>query len=261
MKVLIPAAGLGTRLYPITKYIPKPLLPLDSYTTVLDNIINNLLSIKLIKFDDIVVGIKSEDYIKFTDRSPINSPRMYLYSDKLSGYEHSGFNDLIEMYKKYGKNEDVFILSADHLISRQDLFNFVNQSLQHSKTIPHKNFDYARIAYIKDNDENHILNAGQLFMNSDKSYGEEFVYNLHEKPGKILSKKVACSLYYIPANYYSFVMSYLNSYMEENYKEFGDIINVLLKYDLKIATYKIRDYWIDIGEFSRWMQAIEIFNK
>ena len=122
----------------------------------------------------------------------------------------------------------------------------------------------ARIAYIKDNDENHILNAGQLFLTkTDYEYNEKFVYKLYEKPGKILSKNVACSLYYIPSDFYWYILSYLNSYdyIEDNYQEFGDIINVMLKYNMQIATYKIRDYWVDIGEFNRWMKAIEIFNE
>ncbi|MCX7661746.1 MAG: sugar phosphate nucleotidyltransferase, partial [Candidatus Omnitrophica bacterium] len=49
MRALILCAGFGTRLYPLTKNLPKPLLKLNDNKTVLDCIIDKLINRKNIK--------------------------------------------------------------------------------------------------------------------------------------------------------------------------------------------------------------------
>ena len=57
MKVIIPLAGKGTRLLPVTKYVPKPLLRVAG-RTVLDYVMDRLVGLDVEEFIFITVHIK-----------------------------------------------------------------------------------------------------------------------------------------------------------------------------------------------------------
>jgi UTP--glucose-1-phosphate uridylyltransferase len=121
-KAIIPAAGLGTRMHPITRILPKPMIPIGT-TPVLDYVINEALASGIEEIG-IIIGHKGEvirDYYQGDSRFTfIEQPNPL------------GLGDAIHTAKEFIGNEDFAILFGDMIIESDtpclaQLMNIYNQ--------------------------------------------------------------------------------------------------------------------------------------
>lgn len=105
-KAVIPAGGLGTRMHPITRVLPKPMIPIGT-TPVLDYVINEALASGIEEIG-IIVGHKG------------NVIRDYYQGDsRLTFIEQPtplGLGDAIHTAKEFVGNDDFAILFGDMII-------------------------------------------------------------------------------------------------------------------------------------------------
>ncbi len=102
-KAVIPAAGKGTRMRPLTNYISKPMLPLGK-KPVLQHIIEEL---KEGGINEISVVVKSDDQ-KMIDYFEDDTSVQFILDDSFSGP-----GGAILKTEQFIKNEDFIVVFAD----------------------------------------------------------------------------------------------------------------------------------------------------
>jgi len=119
MKAVIPAAGLGTRFYPITRCIPKEMLPINN-KPIIQYVIEEAIDAGA---EDIAIITRKdktviEDYIDIMD---FNAQFYYIRQKEQLGLGHA-----IYQSKRFIANEDFMVLLGDDILStHQDLLNMV----------------------------------------------------------------------------------------------------------------------------------------
>ena len=214
--VLIMAGGFGKRLLPLTKKIPKPMLPIKG-KPILQIALENL---KLQNFKQILISTyyKSEIIKKyFKDGKKLELNINYLEEKKPMGTAGSLKlikNSLIKQY------ENLLIVNGDILtnINFQNILDF-HRSYKSDLTIAVKNISIS-------NNFGVVKREGVLFT------------DIEEKP--ITSYSVNAGIYILNTN--------LIKNIELN-KDINmvDVINQIKKINKKVVVYPIHEDWTDIG--------------
>lgn len=129
-KAVIPAAGLGTRLYPFTKVLPKEMLPLLN-KPLIHYVVEEALSSGI---DDIliVVSRNKEALIDYFDKPPNGlEDNVYDLLGRVTLYyvrqrEARGLGDAVLYAKKHMGGEPFAVLLGDTVFDRPVLTDLVN---------------------------------------------------------------------------------------------------------------------------------------
>lgn len=230
-KTLIPAdailmaGGEGKRLRPLTENTPKPLLvvgekPIIEYN--IDRLIN--VGIKTINLSINYLGEQLVDYFK--DGSAKGIEIKYVKEDKPLGTIGSVL--LVENFY----NDDIIVMNSDLLtnIDFADFFKTYKESgadMAVATTSYHVDVPYA------------VLEVGD-----DGSA----VKSLKEKPRYT---------YYSNAGIYIMNKKLLKMIPENEFYDITDLMDRILEMDLKLVTYPINGYWLDVGKHEDFKKAQE----
>ena len=130
MIALILAAGKGSRLYPSTQYVPKPLVQLTEGVTLLEYQINLIKKIGIKKIQ-IVVGFLGEEIVTYSnqlDLHDIESLEIIVNKDYAIGSLHSFLLGIEEL------NEPFFVFNADHVFEK-NIFKVLNKFTETQRSI------------------------------------------------------------------------------------------------------------------------------
>ncbi|MDD4680725.1 MAG: nucleotidyltransferase family protein [Clostridia bacterium] len=127
MKAIILAAGYATRLYPLTKNVPKALLNVGS-KAILDHIMENVLQIPAVDGVYIVTNEKfHQHFLDWKEDSSYTIP-ITIYNDGTTNNENrlGALGDLKFALDKGKISEDIIVLAGDNLMdfSLIDFHNF-----------------------------------------------------------------------------------------------------------------------------------------
>jgi glucose-1-phosphate thymidylyltransferase len=243
MKALILAAGYATRLYPLTKEYPKPLLHVGG-RPLIDYIIDKLVSLK--EIDEIIVVTNSKFILKFKNwKKTIKiSKRLSLVDDLTKNHDdkRGAIGDMHFCIEKKRIKDDLLVLGGDNLFDGkiEGLIKFA-RSKRHQPVIG---------AYdIKDKKQAH--HYGVL-----KVDARGRIVDFEEKPKKPKSTLVAMCVYYFPKGKLGFISEYLLS--KDKHDALGFYIDWLRKRDA-IYAYKFGGRWYDIGDSKFYHKAKEYF--
>ena len=227
--VVIMAGGLGTRLYPYTKILPKPLIPIGD-TPIIERIID-----------------------KFREYSVEN---FYLTVNYKKNMIKSYFNDLEKDYNVYYVDEDkplgtggslsllkgkikqtFFVSNCDILIDAE-----YDKILRHHKESGNK---VTIVSSIK----NFTIPYGVFKLNN-----EGCIKEIQEKPEYS---------YLINTGMYVLEPEVLNDIPENKFYNLPDIIEKYMKDNVKVGVYPISENsWMDMGQISEMRDMVErIENK
>jgi NDP-sugar pyrophosphorylase family protein len=226
MKVIILAGGQGRRLAPYTVVLPKPLMPVCD-APILEIIIRQLKSYGL---TDIVLAIGHLGNLIqtfFGDGKKFGIKITYKLEDKPLGTV--GPLPLIDDLDK-----TFMVMNGDLLTT----LNYDNLIEYH-----HKNKAIATIA-VRDAEVD--INYGVI-----KSKGNELCDYI-EKP--ILEYMVSMGIYVFEPE----VLKYIPKGKKF---DFPELMQLLLKGKKKVALYKSKDFWLDIGRHEDYQKAIEEYEK
>lgn len=220
MKAMILAAGLGTRLRPLTDEIPKPMVPIVN-KPVMEHIIELLSEYKI---QEIVVNIHyCSEIIKdyFKDGSQWGVKISYSYEKELLGTAGG-----VKKVKGFFKNEDFLVISGDILtdLNVEELIKFHCQN-EYLGTIVLKrvrNISRYGVALLNENDE--ILN-----------------FQEKPKPKEAVSKLANCGIYVFKPEIFNYIPDHL-------FFDFGkDVFPLLLRKKKRLAGFVLKKYWNDVG--------------
>lgn len=246
MKALILAAGYATRLYPLTKEYPKPLLMVKK-RAIIDFIIDKLKTIK--EIDEIIVVTNSRFILQFEQwRSTLAIKNRISLVDDLTKDNRSRRGAIGDTYfaiRRRRLKDDLLVIGGDNLFDA-DLKGF--------------------LLFAKARKRSPVLGAYNIRNKLNaKKYGvvsldkENRLIDFKEKPKNPASTLVAMCLYYFPKETLRFIKEYLNR-KEKKYDATGLYIDWLRK-RVAVFAFVFKGRWFDIGDYKFYNQAREAFIK
>ena len=227
MKAVILAGGLGTRLKPFTEVIPKPLLPIGE-KTLLEIQIEHL---KKYGFNEIYLALNYKaDYVKsYLENGKKYGVKLY-YSIENKKLGTCGPITLLK-----DKLTEPFLLINGDILTKANLEEIYNFSLKYKEsplTIVTK-----------------IITTPFRF-GSIETNGN-YITKVTEKPD--LKFEILSGIYILKPDIFNYL-----SYNE--YFGIDDLIKKLLKLEIPVTRYLLKDYWIDIGVVEDYEKARKIYN-
>ncbi|TAL55424.1 MAG: nucleotidyltransferase family protein [Nanoarchaeota archaeon] len=241
MKVIIPAAGYATRLWPLTKETPKPLLPVKN-KPIIEHIIDNVLEIK--EVDHIYVVTNAKFYAVFkewADSISFRVPLTLCNDGTTSNEDRLGQIGDIEFVIKEGKiKDDILIVAGDNL------FNFplkkAYDEFKKYKCILNSLYD------IKSKEA-----ASQLGVALVDKKG--IIVGFEEKPVEPKSTLISQGVYFFPKDKVSLLAKYIKE--GNNADKMGYFIVWMLKTGNVVRGAIFEQEWFDVG----WHEALEHARK
>lgn len=230
MKAIIMAAGVGTRLEPLTLAVPKPLVPICNIP-VMQHIINLLKrnGIREIAANLHYFPEQIQNY--FQDGSKFGVNIQYSYEENLLGTA----GGVKKMARLPGMDDDIFlVLSADVMvdIDINKLVSFHNQK---------KALATIALSEVDDTSEYGVVVTGS----------DGRITRFQEKPKKeeASSKKVNMGVYVLSKKM-------LDLIPKDRFCDFGkELFPLLVKEKLPFYGYDVRSYWVDIGNVANYKKA------
>ncbi|MCA9401221.1 MAG: nucleotidyltransferase family protein [Candidatus Omnitrophica bacterium] len=243
MKVLILAAGYGTRLKEIAKDLPKPLLPVND-KPLMEYIIERVEHIN--ELNEIIVVTNNKFYSQFNDWAQsmrYDVPINVINDGSNSPEERLGsIGDIHFALKHAGIDEDLLIVGGDNLFDF-DLKSYSEFAQVHRDSVTIGVFDI------------HNLEEAKLFgvVALDES---QKITSFEEKPLRPKSSLIAMCFYYLPHTTFELMDNYLNS--TEKTDKAGDYIKWLCQ-KIDVYGFKFSGKWYDIGSIEAYQDAQQNF--
>ena len=254
-KAIIPAAGSGSRFYPLTRAQPKEMLPLVDKPVihyVVEEAVNSGMDEILI-----IVGAGKEAIINYFDKHKLddkymnddikNLPDIYFIRQK----EQLGLADAIRYGKKFTDGEDFVVLLGDTVYKSTGkntvTSELINDYNKHNKKT---------IIGLENVNKNLVNHYGIVSINMDTST----IISAVEKPDvHIAPSNLAITGTYI---FNDNIYEYINNLKpgKNNELQLTDAINMLCLNDTVYGSI-INGHRYDIGTMDLWLKSFLIFLK
>lgn len=230
-KAMVMAAGVGSRLDPLTQNIPKPLVP------VLNKPVMDILLMKLKKFG-VESVIANTHYLaekiqeRYSENSPVDIECTFLQEDELSGT--AGGVKKCEFF--FEDVEDFIVVSADGLHDA-DLEKIVKS---------HKESGCIATMAIVAVEHEEVYKYGVVVPSKEFTVTE-----FQEKPPleEAKSNYINTGIYVFNKKIFDFIPQ------GEKYDFAKNVFPSLLEAGEKINVYRIYSYWSDIGTIDQYIQS------
>lgn len=235
-KAMIMAAGVGSRLEPLSSIVPKPLVPLANVPTM-DILVEHLKSFGI---KDIVANTfyKAEDIQAHYKEHNLGINFKFIKETELSGT--AGGVKKCQFF--FNEGEDFIIMSGDGL---------TDLNIKEAYDSHRKSGAIATIV-IKEIERKETFKYGIVV--TDKN---NFVENFQEKPSVEHAKSNLANTGIYIFNYEIFNFIPANTF----YDFAKNVFPSILKSGLKINTYEHKGYWSDIGSLDQYHQSnIDLLN-
>ena len=222
--VVIMAGGKGTRLYPYTKILPKPLIPIGEIT-ITERIMDKFLKFGCSDFY-FTVNYKKNMIKAYFDELEKNYEISYIEEKKFLGTGGSLY------LLKNRINETFFVSNCDVLVEAN-----YEDILKYHKNNKNK---ITMVTSLKD----YQIPYGIIKLNNN---GE--VIGTEEKPAFD---------YLVNTGFYVLEPETLNDIPENEFFHITDLINIYIEEGKKVGTYPITENsWLDMGEIKEMDRMIE----
>ncbi|MFA5361819.1 MAG: nucleotidyltransferase family protein [Candidatus Omnitrophota bacterium] len=245
MKALILAAGYGTRLYPYTRFLPKPLLKVNKRP-----IIEYLLD-KIIELDGLseIIVVTNDRFFKrfgaWRETLPFKKKVRVLNDMTKNPKERLGaVGDMNWVFRKTGFDEDYLVLGGDNFF-KAPLTDFVREGKKNAPSVTVGVFD------VKDREE--ACHYGVVTVGRGNR-----IVKFVEKPAHPESSLIAMCLYYLPVEKAGLIAEYFKTTNSKD--SIGVFIDWVTKQD-KVFGSTFHDFWIDIGRIQTYRKLKSLFKK
>jgi glucose-1-phosphate thymidylyltransferase len=247
MKIIVLAAGYATRLYPLTRMQPKPLLPVAGKPMV-DHVLDNLATIKGIERVYIVTNAKfAEHFRRWADdyRSTKAKLDFTVVNDGSTDDTNKlgAIGDLHLVVTREKLEDDIIVVAGDNLFSQslKDFGRFCRE-----KNAPVLGvYDVGNLEDVKKYNSISIDESGKIIF-------------FEEKPKQPRSTLTGIALYYYPKATIPLVRQYIAE--GNNPDQPGRLIQWLYP-RTAVYTWRVPGLWYDIGSQESLEEANKIFAK
>ncbi len=239
MKCIILAGGFARRLWPLTKYTPKPLLDING-KPIIDHILESVETLP--EIDEIIVSTNE----KFADifgewihekKSCLKPLRLVTEPTKEEKGKFGTIAGLQYLIEKEGLNDDIMIIAGDNLFDFdiRDFITFFSE----------KNSPVVAVFDLKSKER--AMLYGIVSVDS-----KSMITKFTEKSEEPESTLAATCCYIFPKN----VVAMVNKYIEEGGRKDspGFFIEWLIK-QMPVYAFSFDGHWFDIGDFESLEEA------
>lgn len=230
-KAMVMAAGVGSRLDPLTQKIPKPLVPVLN-KPVMDILLQKLKDYGVEKVIANTHYLAEQIQNRYSKNSPIDIHFDYIHEETLSGT--AGGVKKCEFF--FDDVEDFIVVSADGLHDAD--FDKIVKS--------HKESGCIATMAISAVDHAEVCHFGVVVPTK-----EHYVSEFQEKPSieEAKSNYINTGIYVFNKRIFDFIPK------GEKYDFAKNVFPRLLEAGEKINTYRIYSYWSDIGTIEQYIQS------
>lgn len=241
MKAILLGAGYGTRLYPLTKDRPKPLLPVGG-KPILERILDKLLTIE--ELDECYVvsnGKYFERYGHWLKGYRSECPIRLVNNRTQTPEERLGaVGDIQFVIEEAEIHDDLLIVAGDNLLEF-DLLEFADFFRSKGPAVG-----------LKDMAGSSLINKYSVVELNE----EGRIVDFDEKPARPRTTLIAICLYLFPASELDRIRQYLQE--QHNPDAPGYYIQWLYRL-VPLYGYIIRGPWFDIGDIDSYNMANELY--
>ena len=244
MRILILAAGYGTRLYPLTLDLPKSLVPIGN-KPLMNFLIEKIYNLKKIFIiEELTVVSNNKFYGYFLEWK-----KKYMVNANIMNDGSNSPQDRLGAVKDIkfaigNKKDDWLVLGGDNLFE-DDLVKFIELSYLKKPSPCIGLYDVA--------DKKLASRYGVVKTDSRKK-----IVGFAEKPKNPFSTIIATCIYFFPKETLDFLDNFLSS--ETNTDAAGKYIAWLAK-QTKVYGYTLKGNWLDIGQKDSLIEAERISNE
>ena len=273
-KIVIPAAGLGTRLLPITKEIPKEMMPLFLRDKNGEVMVKPLIQVIFEQFFQqglreycVIVGRQKriiqdhftidEEFLKEIEKkskykqdlknfySMLNKSKIYWAEQS----EPRGFGDAVKYSESFVGNDDFLVIAGDTLIPKGDK---VIKKLMNAK-LKGKNDAILLLKEVPD-----PRRFGVAVINQTKN--KDIITNVEEKPKNPKSNLSIVALYRFGPSIFK-ALNEIRSGQKE--LQLTDAIQKLIDWGGNVSAIHLNenDHVIDIGTADSYLETIQKFKN
>lgn len=244
MKVLILAAGYGTRLYPLIKDTPKALLEINNKSLlnyIFDRIgkIDGLNEVILVTNDKFYLAFDqwAKRQIEFSQPITIVNDKTKTPEDRLGS-----IGDIDFVLKHTTVDDDMLVIGSDNLFD-YNIDEYIQFAQEKTSSITVGLYDI-----------NDLIEASKFGVVTLGDNGK--IESFEEKPAQPKSSLVAMCFYYLPKNSLGLIGKYL---LESNKSDkAGDYICWLCR-NSNVYGFQFTGKWYDIGSVEAYKEAQEKF--
>jgi glucose-1-phosphate thymidylyltransferase len=246
MKAIILAAGYATRLYPLTKEYPKPLLTVGK-RPIIDYIMDKFSEID--EINEIIVATNSKFVSIFnTWAYELKSKKRLTVIDDLTrshADRRGAIGDMLFVIEGCKIADDLLVIGGDNLFDGS-LYDFVAFAKVHHPSPVVGVYD------IKQKDQ--ATKYGVVELN-----GKNQIVDFQEKPKDPRSTLIAMCLYYFSKEKLKFIKEYFNNVKTDKRDATGFYID-WLRLQEDVYGFVFHGRWYDIGHHDLYHEAKEKFS-
>ena len=248
MKALILAAGYGTRMYPLTKECPKPLLPVGG-RPILEYTLEKLGRLKGLK--EAIIVTNDKFFQNFKDWAAKSGDKhsfaLKVLNDgtKSDAGRLGAIGDINFALSRENAWDDLIIFGGDNLFE-DDLSAFLKSALKMSPAVTIGAYDVG--------EKSQASRYGVVELG-----GGSKIISFAEKPKVPKSTLAATCLYYIPKE----KLGYFKEYVQDSRNErdtSGSFIKWLVKQE-EGGAFVFKKRWFDIGDPLIYQEADKVFGN
>ena len=245
MKAILLCAGYATRLYPLTKDQPKPLLPLGG-KPILDYVLEKLETISSVNEVFVVTNDRFYEHFKKWAQTKGYPWKTEVVNDGTATNETrlGAIGDMRLVVQKFKIREDLAVFAGDNIF-RSNLKSFIAFAESHRPNssvgvIDVKNIELAKQYGIVETDKN------------------SKIVQFLEKPSQPPSTLASTGVYWFAKESLNLLDRYVNE--GHNADRPGDYIRWLVSVD-QVFAYPFEGHWFDIGDMNSYREADSTIGK
>ena len=246
MKILILAAGYGTRLQSVAKNTPKPLLPVGP-KPLIDYIVEKVAPLAAVS--EIVVVTNNKFYDTFTTWTQTHKSlpvRIRIVNDGTNTPEErlGSVGDIRFVWNNEKTKEDWLVVGGDNILT-DSLGDFMRLAQSKNQDVTVGTYDIGNIQ--------EATKFGVVKLAADKKMTE-----LKEKPAQPESSLIAMCLYHFPKSTLGLIDEYVNG--QNTTDAAGGYIQWLVAKKC-VYGFQFGGKWYDIGSLESLQEANNYFNR
>jgi mannose-1-phosphate guanylyltransferase len=228
MKAMVLAAGLGTRLRPITYEMPKPLVPVLN-RPIMDHIV------ELVRGHGFTELVANLSYLpeqlreRYGDGSEFGVSLEWSFEEELLGTAGG-----VRKVREFFGDEPFLVMAADALTD-------VDLSSLRDAHLAHDGIATLAVKRVRDTTEYGVVIAG--------SDGRVQGFQEKPEPAEALSDLANCMIYILRPEIFDY-------FPEQPFVDFAlDVFPALLENDVPFHVHEVDAYWNDVGSLDEFLQG------
>lgn len=243
MKALILAAGYGTRLYPLTRDKPKPLLPVAG-RPMLEHILKKIEKVEEVDKIYVVTNEKFAGHFRDWKDTCQSRKEIKIINDATISDEdkRGAIGDMQLVVEKEGVNDDLLVVAGDNLF-RFNLGDFVTFFRKKGTSVGLYDFQ----------DREAVKRYSIVEVNEDKK-----IISFREKPSHPATTLIAICLYLFPREKLNLISEYLK---EGNNPDAPGFYIAWLHRREPVYGFVFEGKWYDIGDLKCYEEANREYDR